>query len=164
MVDNEARQEVNASRVGSLDEHGYSMVPSLMSELNEIISQMRTVLYGNVEAEPSPDACSQLTQELFKENTFRLFIASIPKLNSGLDQCFPYLQLLQCASHVLAILQRQQEDGDIAITYGSFARECIRHQCVARYVLELEHMKFFDYIQHPIFYVALDASATFRVE
>lgn len=25
------------------------------------------------------------------------------------------------------------EDSDIALTYGAIARECIRHQCVARY-------------------------------
>ncbi|TYK19337.1 putative MO25-like protein [Cucumis melo var. makuwa] len=152
-----------------------------ISELNKSISQMRTILYGDAEAEPSPDACSQLTQEFFKENMFRLFVTCIPKLNSGLRQC---------ATHVLANLQRQQvksriiaseyfennmdimdilipgyEDCDIAITYGSIARECIRHQCVAKYVLESEHMRnFFDYIQNPIFYVASDASATFRVE
>uniref|UniRef100_A0A9I9DUY9 MO25-like protein n=1 Tax=Cucumis melo TaxID=3656 RepID=A0A9I9DUY9_CUCME len=120
-----------------------------ISELNKSISQMRTILYGDAEAEPSPDACSQLTQEFFKENMFRLFVTCIPKLNSGLRQC---------ATHVLANLQRQQvksriiaseyfennmdimdilipgyEDCDIAITYGSIARECIRHQCVAKY-------------------------------
>ncbi|KAG6572244.1 putative MO25-like protein, partial [Cucurbita argyrosperma subsp. sororia] len=152
-----------------------------ISELNKTISQMRTVLYGNGGAEPNADACAQLTQEFFKENTFRLLVVCIPRLNSGLRQC---------ATHVLANLQRQQvksriiaseylennmdimdilipgyEDSDIALTYGAIARECIQHQCVARYVLESENMrKFFDYVQNPIFYVASDASATFRVE
>ncbi|XP_022969154.1 putative MO25-like protein At5g47540 isoform X1 [Cucurbita maxima] len=150
-----------------------------ISELNKTISQMRTVLYGNGGAEPNADACAQLTQEFFKENTFRLLVVCIPRLNSGLRQC---------ATHVLANLQRQQvksriiaseylennmdimdilipgyEDSDIALTYGVIARECIQHQCVARYVLESENMrKFFDYVQNPIFYVASDASATFR--
>ncbi|XP_023554533.1 putative MO25-like protein At5g47540 isoform X2 [Cucurbita pepo subsp. pepo] len=150
-----------------------------ISELNKTISQMRTVLYGNGGAEPNADACAQLTQEFFKENTFRLLVVCIPRLNSGLRQC---------ATHVLANLQRQQvksriiaseylennmdimdilipgyEDSDIALTYGAIARECIQHQCVARYVLESENMrKFFDYVQNPIFYVASDASATFR--
>ncbi|XP_022989431.1 putative MO25-like protein At5g47540 [Cucurbita maxima] len=150
-----------------------------ISELNKTISQMRTILYGNGEEEPNPDACAQLTQEFFRENTFRLFIACIPRLNSGLRQC---------ATHVLANLQRQQvksrmiasdylennmdimdilipgyEDSDIALTYGAIASECIRHQCVAKYILESEHIKkFFYYVQNPIFYVASDASATFR--
>ena len=57
-----------------------------ISELNKTISQMRTILYGNGEEEPNPDACAQLTQEFFRENTFRLFIACIPRLNSGVNE------------------------------------------------------------------------------
>ncbi|XP_022135653.1 putative MO25-like protein At5g47540 [Momordica charantia] len=150
-----------------------------ISELTKAISQMRTVLYGNDVAEPNPEACAQLTQEFFKDDTFRLLIACIPRLNSGSRQC---------ATHVIANLQQQQvksriiaseffennmdimdilipgyEDSDIALTYGAIARECIRHQSVARYVLESELLrKFFEYIQNPIFYIASDASATFR--
>ncbi|XP_038887041.1 putative MO25-like protein At5g47540 isoform X2 [Benincasa hispida] len=137
-----------------------------MSELNKTISQMRTVLYGNAEGEPSPDACSQLTQEFFKENMFRLFIACIPKLNSGRQQVKSRIiasEYLENNMDIMDILIPGYEDSDIALTYGAIARECIRHQCVARYVLESVHMKkFFDYIQNPIFYVASDASATFR--
>ncbi|PRQ32528.1 putative armadillo-like helical protein [Rosa chinensis] len=54
-------------------------------------------------------------------------------------------------------------DGDIALSYGAILRECIRHQVVARYVLESDHMKkFFDYIQLPNFEIASDAAATFK--
>ena len=56
-----------------------------ISELNKTISQMRTILYGEADAEPNPDACSQLTQEFFKEDMFRLFVTCIPKLNSGVN-------------------------------------------------------------------------------
>ena len=57
-----------------------------ISELNKTISQMRTVLYGNGGAEPNADACAQLTQEFFKENTFRLLVVCIPRLNSGVNE------------------------------------------------------------------------------
>ncbi|KAJ0112736.1 hypothetical protein Patl1_01877 [Pistacia atlantica] len=93
------------------------------------------------------------------------------------------------ATHVAANLQRQRvdskyiaanylennfdlidililgyEDGDIALTYGAIARECIRHQSVAKYVLESPHVKkFFNYLQIPNFNVASDAQATFKV-
>ncbi|XP_027172481.1 putative MO25-like protein At5g47540 [Coffea eugenioides] len=51
----------------------------------------------------------------------------------------------------------------MALHYGAMLRECIRHQTVARYVLESEHMKkFFDYIQLPNFDIAADAAATFK--
>ncbi|QHO53968.1 Putative MO25-like protein [Arachis hypogaea] len=54
-------------------------------------------------------------------------------------------------------------DGDIALTYGVVARECIRHQCVARHVLGSDHMKkFFDYIQLSNFEIASDALSTFK--
>ncbi|KAL4364560.1 hypothetical protein AHAS_Ahas07G0018300 [Arachis hypogaea] len=95
----------------------------------------------------------------------------------------------QDATHVIANLQRQrinsqiiasqyleknldlvdmlingyEQDGDIALTYGAVARECIRHQCVARHVLGSDHMKkFFDYIQLPNFEIASDALSTFK--
>ncbi|CAL0315944.1 unnamed protein product [Lupinus luteus] len=151
-----------------------------LSELSKTILEIRTILYGNGASEPNPDACSQLTQEFFKEDTFRLLIISLPNLKLGPRQD---------ATHVIANLQRQrvnskliashymennidlvdilmqgyEKESDVALTYGAVARECIRHQSVARHVLESEHMKkFFEYVQLPNFEVASDAGATFK--
>ncbi|KAJ7964737.1 putative Calcium-binding protein [Quillaja saponaria] len=150
-----------------------------MSELSKAVLEIRIKLFGNGESEPNRDACAQLTQEFFKEDTFRLLIICIPKLNLGARQD---------ATHVVANLQRQKvnnqliashyleknidlmdilipgyEDSDIALSYGTISRECIRHQSIARYVLESEHMKkFFVYIQDPNFHIASDAAATFK--
>ncbi|KAI4308473.1 hypothetical protein L6164_031549 [Bauhinia variegata] len=150
-----------------------------MSDLNKTILQIRIVLYGTDESEPNPDACTQLSQEFFKDDTFRRLIANLPKLNLGARQD---------ATHVIANLQRRRvdneliasvyleknldvmdiliqgyEDTDIALTYGTISRECIRHQIVARYVLQSEHLKkFFDYIQTPNFEIVSDAFATFK--
>lgn len=52
-----------------------------MSELSKLIRELKSILYGNSEAEPQAEACSQLTQEFFKENTLRLLITCLPKLN-----------------------------------------------------------------------------------
>ncbi|KAE9596426.1 hypothetical protein Lal_00048740 [Lupinus albus] len=151
-----------------------------LSELSKTILEIRTILYGNGASEPNPDACSQLTQEFFKEDTFRLLIISLPNLKLGPRQD---------ATHVIANLQRQrvnskiiashylennidlvdilmqgyEKEGDVALTYGAVARECIRHQSVARHVLESDHMKkFFEFVQIPNFEVASDAGATFK--
>ncbi|KAJ6390257.1 hypothetical protein OIU77_024471 [Salix suchowensis] len=150
-----------------------------MSELSNVILEIRIVLFGNGKAEPSPDACAHLAQDFFKHDTFRLLILSLPKLDLGARQN---------ATHVIANLQRQRvcgrliapeylennldlvdillpgyKDGEIAITYGAILRECIRHQIVARYVLETEHLKkFFTCIQIPNFEIASDAQATFK--
>ncbi|KAH9745149.1 putative MO25-like protein [Citrus sinensis] len=115
-----------------------------MSELSKLLLEMRTVLFGSDQSEPNADACEQLTREFFKEDTLRLLIASLPKLAMG----FFFISY---------------EDGDVALTYGAIARECIRHQSVARYVLESEHMKkFFSFLQIPNFDIASDAQATFK--
>ncbi|EXC34920.1 hypothetical protein L484_020037 [Morus notabilis] len=151
-----------------------------MHKLGKRIFEIRTVLYGNIgEKEPNKDACAQVTREFFKDDILRLLITCFPKLDSGIRQD---------ATHVVTNLQRQwvnsrliaseyleknldvmdililgYEDSDIALSYGAIARECIRHQTVAKYVLESKHMnKFFDYIQDPNFEIASDAATTFR--
>ncbi|KMZ74031.1 putative MO25-like protein [Zostera marina] len=150
-----------------------------LAELGKLIRDLKIILYGNSESEPIPDACAQLTQEFFKGNTLRLLIVCLPKLN---------LEARKDATQIVANLQRQQvqsrliaseylesnkdlmdiliggyDNMDIALHYGSMLRECIRHQSIARYVLESQHMnKFFDYIQLPNFDIASDAFATFK--
>ncbi|KAL3850947.1 hypothetical protein ACJIZ3_012829 [Penstemon smallii] len=150
-----------------------------MVELSKLIRDLKQVLYGHSESEPVADSCAQLTQEFFKENTLRLLIICLPKFN---------LETRKDATQVVANLQRQQvqsrliacdyleknidlmdililgyENSDLALHYGTMLRECIRHQSVARYVLESEHMKkFFDFIQLPNFDIASDAAATFK--
>ncbi|KAM7525283.1 hypothetical protein LguiA_015185 [Lonicera macranthoides] len=150
-----------------------------MLELSKVIRELKSILYGNSESEPVSEACAQLTQEFFKENTLRLLIVCLPKLN---------LEARKDATQVVANLQRQQvqsrliacdyleanldimdilvlgyQNPEMALHYGTMLRECIRHQSIARYVLESEHVKkFFDYIQLPNFDIAADAAATFK--
>ncbi|KAF9610252.1 hypothetical protein IFM89_021576 [Coptis chinensis] len=129
-----------------------------MSELSKYLRELKCILYGSSEAEPVSEACAQLTQEFFSENTLRLIIVCLPRLN---------LEARKDATQVAANLQHQQvqyENPDMALHYGGMLRECIRHQSIARYVLESENMKkFFDYIQFPNFDIASDVSATFKV-
>lgn len=70
-----------------------------MLELNKLIRELKDILYGKGELEPVTEACTQLTQEFFKENTFRLLIKCIPKLN---------LEACKDATQIVANLQRQQ--------------------------------------------------------
>ncbi|CAL9083229.1 unnamed protein product [Musa acuminata var. zebrina] len=122
-----------------------------MAELCKNIRELKSILYGNSDSEPVAEACAQLTQEFFRENTLRLLIVCLPKLN---------LEVLKDATQVVANLQRQQvhsrliasdyleankdlldllisglqniisnsaaiEDMDIALHYGAMLRECI---------------------------------------
>ncbi|KAE8736208.1 MO25-like protein [Hibiscus syriacus] len=120
-----------------------------MAELCKNIRELKCILYGNSESEPVSEACAQLTQEFFRENTLRLLITCLPKLN---------LEARKDATQVVANLQRQQvqsrliasdyleanidlmdiliagyENNDMALHYGAKLRECIRHQTVARH-------------------------------
>lgn len=52
-----------------------------IAELNKTIRELKSILYGNSESEPVSEACVQLTQEFFRENTLRLLIVCLPKLN-----------------------------------------------------------------------------------
>ncbi|KAH7561015.1 hypothetical protein JRO89_XS10G0159000 [Xanthoceras sorbifolium] len=154
-----------------------------MAELYKNIRELKQILYGNSESEPVSEACAQLTQEFFRENTLWLLITYLPKLN---------LEARKDATQVVANLQRQQvqskliasdyleknidlldilisgyENADMALHYGAMLRECIRHQTVAREIYVCvgitAHEEVFDYIQLPNFDIAADAAATFKV-
>lgn len=119
-----------------------------IAELSKLMRQLKSVLYGNNESEPVPEACARLAQEFFKSNTLRLLIICLSKLN---------LETRKDATQVVANLQRQQvqsrliaceyleanldlmdilisgyEEPDLALHYGVMLRDCIRHQSIAR--------------------------------
>ncbi|XP_073029937.1 putative MO25-like protein At5g47540 isoform X2 [Primulina eburnea] len=70
-----------------------------MMEMSKLIRELKQVLYGNSESESVAEACAQLTSEFFRENTLRLLIICLPKLN---------LEVRKDISQVVAKLQRQQ--------------------------------------------------------
>lgn len=150
-----------------------------MAELVKNIRDMKVILYGNNDSEPVAEACLQFTQEFFRDDTMRLLVICLPKLD---------LEARKDATQVVANLQRQQvnsrliasdylelnkdlldillagyDNTDMALHYGTMLRECIRHQSAARYVLESDNLKkFFEYMQLPNFDVQSDAAATFK--
>ncbi|XP_044474338.1 putative MO25-like protein At5g47540 [Mangifera indica] len=161
------------------NEHDFGKRDEKVAEMNKFIRDLKIILYGSAESEPVAEACKKLTEELFEENTLRLLIICLPRLN---------LEARKDATQVVANLQRQHVDGrliatiyleknldllevlvsgyedpEIALHYGGTLSECIRHQIIARYVLESESFKkIFDYIRLPQFDIASDATATFK--
>ncbi|KAF3576378.1 hypothetical protein DY000_02030078 [Brassica cretica] len=88
-----------ADRSKSLPDLRESKREEKMVELSRNIRDMKSILYGNSEAEPVAEACAQLTQEFFREDTLRLLITCLPKLN---------LETRKDATQLVANLQRQQ--------------------------------------------------------
>ncbi|KHG01174.1 hypothetical protein F383_20905 [Gossypium arboreum] len=125
-----------------------------MAELFKNLRELKSILYGNSESEPVSEACAQLTQEFFRENTLRLLITCLPKLN---------LEARKDATQVVANLQRQQVNSRLIASDYLEANLDLLDILIAGYVLESQHMKkFFDYIQLPNFDIAADAAATFK--
>jgi calcium binding protein 39 len=52
-----------------------------MAELSKNNRELKSILYGNGEQGPVTEACAQLTQEFFRENTLRLLIICLAKFN-----------------------------------------------------------------------------------
>nr|KAJ0196972.1 hypothetical protein LSAT_V11C700388000 [Lactuca sativa] len=67
-------------------------------ELNSLVKELKLILYGDDDSEPCEQACAQLTEEFFREDTMRLLIIFLPKLN---------LEARKDATQVVASLQRQ---------------------------------------------------------
>lgn len=66
---------------------------------------LKCVLYGNGQSEPVSDACSQLTQEFFREDTLRLLINMLPKLNLEVI-LYPWVHEVS-SGHVVSFLLYQ---------------------------------------------------------
>ncbi|CAN1838235.1 Putative MO25-like protein At5g47540 [Linum perenne] len=150
-----------------------------MADLGKVLVEMRTILFGEGQAEPNADACSQLTQEFFREDTLRILIRCLPKLGLGPRQIAASVitnlqkqrvhgrlvapEYMESNLDLMDVLLPGYEDAEIALTYGSISRDLICHQVVAKHVLESAHMtKFFTYVQLPNFEIASVAQATFK--
>lgn len=158
----------------------YSKRLGICAELCRNIRDLKSILYGNSEAEPVPEACLMLTQEFFREDTLRPLINSIPKLDlearKDATQIVANLQKQQVESRLVAseylesnldvidsLVEGIDHDHELALHYTGMLKECVRHQVVAKYILESKNLeKFFDYVQLPYFDVATDASKIFR--
>ncbi|KAI6704650.1 hypothetical protein NL676_007612 [Syzygium grande] len=136
-----------------------------MADLYKNIRELKSILYGSSEAEPREHSetynnlSSKLNLEARKDAT--QVVANLQR-----QQVYSRLissDYLEANLDLMDILMEGYQNTEMALHYGAMLRECIRHQVVAKYVLESQHMKkFFDYIQLPNFDIAADAAATFK--
>ncbi|CAI0383812.1 unnamed protein product [Linum tenue] len=125
-----------------------------MAELGKTLVEIRTILFGEGQSEPNAEACSQLTQEFFREDTIRILIVCIPKLDLGSRQI---------AARVITNLQKQKVQGRLVAPQYMESNLDLLDILLPGYVLESEHMRnFFEYIQIETFEISSDAQATFK--
>ncbi|CDY42975.1 BnaA01g17790D [Brassica napus] len=122
-----------------------------LAELSKSLRESKLILYGNSEAEPVAEACAQLTLEFFKGETLRGLITSLPYLSlegrkdaTQVNSRLVASDYLESNIDLMDVLVDGFETHRSGVTlYGTMFRECIRHQIVAKYVLDSQHVKKF---------------------
>ena len=77
---------------------------------------------------------------------------------------FPTAETISTKPEILKILVDGYDNQDISLNCGMILRECIRHDCLAKIVLEsLDFWRFFHLVELSTFDIASDAFANFRV-
>lgn len=149
-------------------------------DVSKNLTAMKGLLYGTENAEPQTEIVAQLAQELYQSHLLIHLINNLQKIDfegkKDVAQIFNNILRRQIATRsptveyicqsnpeILTTLINGYEHQDIALTCGLMLRECIRHEPLARIILESEvFYKFFDYVEVSTFDVASDAFSTFK--
>ncbi|KAJ3056826.1 mo25 protein [Rhizophlyctis rosea] len=148
-------------------------------EISKNLIAMKTILYGDGESEPIPELVAQLSQEVYNTDLLPLLVSNIAKfefeakkdvaqifnnlLRRQIGTRFPTSEYIGTREEILITLINGYENQEIALNCGMILRECVRHESLARSVLESPHFwKLFNYVELSTFDVASDAFATFK--
>ncbi|KAJ3215496.1 hypothetical protein HK099_006323 [Clydaea vesicula] len=148
-------------------------------EISKNFVLMKGILYGDGENDPSPELVAQLSQELYNSDVLPLMIQNIGKfefeakkdvsqifnnlLRRQIGTRFPTAEYIATRQEILITLANGYDNQDIALNCGMVLRECIRHEALAKMMLESPHFwNFFVYVDLSTFDVASDAFATFK--
>ncbi|RCN35900.1 mo25-like protein [Ancylostoma caninum] len=141
---------------------------------------VKSIIYGSETQDPHSEQVAQLAQETYNANVLPMLIKNLPKLDfeskKDVAQIFnnllrrqigtrsPTVEYLGARPEMLVLLVNGYQNGDIAVTCGHMLRECIRHDQLAKILLQHESFyKFFTYVELSAFDIASDAFATFKV-
>lgn len=74
------------------------------------------------------------------------------------------MRFVAAREKVTRVSARRYETPQVALNCGIMLRECIRHEPLAKVVLQSDHFHcFFNYVEMSTFDIASDAFATFKV-
>ncbi|RKO96164.1 hypothetical protein CXG81DRAFT_17360 [Caulochytrium protostelioides] len=150
-------------------------------EISKHLIAIKAILYGEGETDPNPEYVAQISQEIYTNDLLPLLVNNIGKfefeakkdvaqimnnlLRRQIGARFPTCEYLASPDHhdVLLTLVAGYDNQEIALNCGMILRECVRHESLARLVLEGETFwRFFQYVEVSTFDVASDAFATFK--
>lgn len=148
-------------------------------EVNRWLQAVKGIIYGQEGQEPHTEQVAQLAQETYNANVLPLLIKNLTKLDfeSKKDVALIFNNLLRrqigtrsptveylCARpEMLIVLVHGYEAPEIAVTCGSMLRECVRHEHLAKIILQHPvFYQFFQYVEVSTFDIASDAFSTFK--
>ncbi|KAI0227443.1 Hym1p [Massospora cicadina] len=148
-------------------------------EVAKTLANMKLILYGDGDSDPSPELVAQLSQEIYNNDLLTLLSQNIARLDfetrkdvsqifnnllrRKIGSRFPTVEYLATRESILFTLLKGYETAEIALNCGIVLRECFRHDPLARIVLySPQFFDFFCYVETGTFDIASDAFASFR--
>jgi len=151
-----------------------------LEDVSKNLTAMKAIVHGTETAEPQTEVVTQLAHELYSSHLLVELLNNLQKiefegkkdvaaifnniLRRQISTRSPTVEYIsQQKPSILTTLISGYEHPDVALTCGMMLRECIRHEQLAKIILELEHFyKFFGYVELSTFDVASDAFSTFK--
>ncbi|KAF7731203.1 Calcium-binding protein 39 [Apophysomyces ossiformis] len=138
-------------------------------DVSKYLVYMKNILYGEDDAEPSPDQVAQLAQEVYSNDILQILakkdVAQIFNnlLRRQIGSRWPTVEYLCTREEILFALLKGYEQPEVALHCGLILRECFRHEPLAKVVLySPKFYLFFDYVEMSTFDIASDAFASFK--
>ncbi|KAI8889049.1 calcium-binding protein 39 [Backusella circina FSU 941] len=148
-------------------------------EISKYLAMIKNMLYGDDDHEPSTEQVAQLAQEVYRTDLLYLLVLNVQKfefearkdvaqifnnlLRRQIGTRWPTVEYLCAHEDILFNLLKGYEHPDVALNCGLILRECIRHEPLAKIILNSHKLyQFFDYVEMSTFDIASDAFATFK--
>ncbi|XP_065056108.1 calcium-binding protein 39-like [Rhopilema esculentum] len=160
------------------DEQGKKSEKAVEEVAKHLIS-MKNILFGAGDQEPQTELVAQLSQEFYSQQLFASLIRNLSKLDfeakKDVVQIFnnilrrqigtrsPTVEYIHNEEHILFSLLKGYENPDISLHCGMMLRECLRHEPLAKLLLQSkEFYSFFKYVEMSTFDIASDAFTSFK--
>jgi calcium binding protein 39 len=123
-------------------------------EISKTLFQMKAILYGDGENEPQPEIVAQLAQEVYNHDILQLLVLHIWRFEfeakKDVSQIFnnllrrqigtrsPTVEYISQKPEIIFYALRGYENPDVALNTGMILREMLRHEPLAKILLNSE--------------------------
>ncbi|KAK3749956.1 hypothetical protein QZH41_013869, partial [Actinostola sp. cb2023] len=158
---------------------GSKKAEKALEDISKQFGAMKTILQGTGEQEPQTELVAQLAQEFYNSDLYEKILSNLAKLDfeskKEAAQIFnnilrrqigtraPTVEYICSKEELLFTLMNGYEIPEISLNCGVMLRECLRHEALAKIILNNdEFYKFFGYVEVSTFDIASDAFSTFK--